>query len=138
MPENPRWFSPPLYGLKTYGDLFTPRQLMALTTFSDLAQEAREQVEHDALAAGLSNNGKPLRDGGVGAKAYAEALEVYLAFAVDKMLDLNCSLVRWDNVDARLRGLFGRQAIPMVWDFAENNPFSHFGARGVGADQSDA
>ncbi|MDS4054385.1 DUF1156 domain-containing protein, partial [Accumulibacter sp.] len=41
MPDNPRWFSPPLYGLKTYGDLFTPRQLVALTTFSDLVQEAR-------------------------------------------------------------------------------------------------
>ena len=41
MPENPRWFSPPLYGLTTYGDLFTPRQLVALTTFSDLVQETR-------------------------------------------------------------------------------------------------
>ena len=52
MPENPRWFSPPLYGMKTYGDLFTPRQLVALTTFSDLVQEARERVKRDALAGG--------------------------------------------------------------------------------------
>jgi adenine-specific DNA methylase len=50
MPENPRWFSPPLYGLKTYGDLFTPRQLVALTTFSDLVQEARERVLRDFLS----------------------------------------------------------------------------------------
>ena len=51
LPENPRSFSPPLYGLKTYGDLFTPRQLVALTTFSDLVQEARERVQRDALQA---------------------------------------------------------------------------------------
>ena len=48
MPENPRWFSPPMYGMKSYGDLFTPRQLVALTTFSDLVQEAREKAIADA------------------------------------------------------------------------------------------
>src|SRR5262249_18852788 len=53
MPENPRWFSPPLYGLKTYGDLFASRQLVALTTFCDLVQETRERVKRDALGAGL-------------------------------------------------------------------------------------
>jgi putative DNA methylase len=60
MPENPRWFSPPLYGLKTYGDLFTPRQLVVLTTFSDLVQEARERVKRDAIAAGLPVDGEAL------------------------------------------------------------------------------
>jgi putative DNA methylase len=61
MPENPRWFSPPIYGLKTYGDLFTPRQLVALTTFSDLVQEARERVKRDAIQAGLPDDGIPPR-----------------------------------------------------------------------------
>jgi adenine-specific DNA methylase len=74
MPENPRWFSPPLYGLKTYGDLFTPRQLVALTTFSDLVQEARERVKRDAIAAGLPVDGEALARGGRGAAAYADAV----------------------------------------------------------------
>ena len=63
---------------RTFGDLFTPRQLVALTTFSDLVQEARERVKRDALAAGLPDDGKTLRDGGTGATAYADAVTVYL------------------------------------------------------------
>ena len=120
MPANPRWFSPPLYGLKTYGDLFTSRQLVALTAFSDLVQEARELVQSDALQAGLPDGPKPLRDGGTGANAYAEAVGVYLGFAVDKMTDRNSSICGWDSSRDSIRGVFGRQAIPMVWDFAES------------------
>ena len=66
MPENPRWFSPPLYGLTTFGDLFTSRQLAALNTFSDLVTEARLRIRQDAVAAGLPDDGQPLRDGGTG------------------------------------------------------------------------
>ena len=65
-----------------------------------------------------------LRDGGAGVAAYADAVVTYLAFAVDKMADLGNSLVRWEPVAQCPRQLFGRQAIPMVWDFAEANPFS--------------
>ena len=121
MPENPRWFSPPLYGLKTYGDLFTHRQLVALTTFSDLVGEAIERCRQDALAAGLADDGIPLDQGGRGALAYAQAVGVYLAFALDKMADLGNSLCRWEPIAQCPRQLFGRQAIPMVWDFAEGN-----------------
>ena len=124
MPENPRWFSPPLYGLKTYGDLFTPRQLVALTTFSDLVPEAIARVRADALAAGMRDDGRGLDAGGHGATAYAEAVGVYLGFALDKMADLGNSLVRWEPVAQCPRQLFGRQAIPMIWDFAEANPMS--------------
>ena len=77
MPRNPFSVRPPLYGLKTYSDLFTPRQLVALTTFSDLVGEARERIRRDAVAAGLPDDPKPLRDGGNGATAYAEAVAVY-------------------------------------------------------------
>ncbi len=121
MPENPRWFSPPLYGLKTYGDLFTPRQLVALTTFSDLVEQARERLQRDALAAGLPDDGKPLRDGGSGATAYADAVGVYLAFAIDRMAMTGNSLVRWNGVGEKAQHCFGRQALPMLWDFAEPN-----------------
>ncbi|MCW5970213.1 MAG: transposase [Blastocatellales bacterium] len=119
MPENPRWFSPPLYGLKTYGDLFTPRQLVALTTFSDLVGEARERIRRDALAAGLPDDINPLRDGGTGATAYAEAVGVYLAFTVDRCCDFSNSCTRWVPGNQKVMNLFGKQAIAMTWDFPE-------------------
>ncbi len=114
----------PLYGMETFADLFTPRQLVALTTFSDLVQEARERVKRDAVAAGLPDDGIPLRDGGTGATAYAEAIAVYLAFAIDRMADFNCSLSSWKPSGQQQMHLFGRQAVPMVWDYAEANVFS--------------
>ena len=122
MPRNPFSVRPPLYGLHTYADLFTRRQLEALTTFSDQVQEARERVQRDALAAGLPNDAKPLRDGGTGAIAYAEAVSVYLAFALSKQADLGNSLCGWEPIAQCPRHLFGRQAIPMIWDYAEGNP----------------
>lgn len=127
MPENPRWFSPPLYGLKTFGDLFTDRQLVALTTFSDLVGEAREKVRQDALAAGLADDSKPVRDGGLGATAYAEAVSIYLASAQDKTAEYSCTIVPWYSKEDRPKGLFARQAIPMVWDYAEVNPLYDIG-----------
>lgn len=125
-PDNPRWFSPPAYGMETFGDLFTDRQLVALNTFSGLVHEARAQIEADALAAGLPADETPLRDGSKGAKAYAEAVSVYLGFAVNRSADRGSSICTWDSSPKMeaLRNTFGRQAIPMTWDFAEGNPFS--------------
>ena len=137
MPANPRWFSPPLYGLKTFGDLFTDRQLVALKTFSDLVAEARERVSRDTAAVGLPNDGKPLREGGVGAAAYGDPVAVYLSFLVSKLADKGSTLCTWDVGPASnrtasgrsarvatVRVTFGRQALPMTWDFAEVNFFS--------------
>ncbi len=189
------------YGLSTWGDLFTPRQLVALTTFSDLVAEARERIQRDcreawrtggygggepsnadgpvtlpddradtipvrmpdretvrrgsadgatardanrvlgeaatasaeddqtrrdggADAAGLLGDDRPLREGGTGAAAYAEAVSLYLAFAVDKVADRNSSICAWASLREHARNTFGRQALPMVWDFAESNPLS--------------
>jgi len=110
------------YGMTKWRDLFTPRQLVALTTFSDLVGEARDLIRRDAIAAGLPDDDKPLRDGGTGATAYAEAVGVYLGFVLSKQADLGNSLCRWEPVAQCPRQLFGRQAIPMIWDFAEGNP----------------
>ena len=115
------------YGFRTFGDYFTPRQLVALTTFSDLVVEAMERVRHDASAAGLLDDGRTLRDGGTGATAYAEAVAVYLAFALSKAADRNTSLCVWEHKMGRLRGTFNRQAVPMTWDYAETNPLSGAG-----------
>ena len=149
MPRDRRWFSPPLYGLPTYGDVFTSRQLVALTTFSDLVREATERVRRDATAAGppdddrprdfpghqhggdasagLPDDDRPLRDGGAGATAYAEAVALYLAFAQSKACNRNTGLCLWEHRMDRLVATFGRQAIPMVWDFAETNPLAGAG-----------
>ena len=128
MPENPRWFSPPLYGLKTYGDLFTPRQLAALTTFSDLVGDAMGRIRLDAAAAlsaaSLPDDGVSLRDDGTGSTAYAEAVAVYLGIGVSKLTDYNSSLVQWSKARDQAVHLFGRQAIPMVWDYAEVSPLA--------------
>lgn len=127
LPENPRWFSPPAFGMDHYDDLFTPRQLTALTTFSALVAEAQAKAEADAVAAGMKNDHLPLCNGGDGARAYGEAVGVYLAFAVDKAANLWSSICGWMNDRGAFRETFARQAIPMTWDFAEANPFSGSG-----------
>ena len=127
MPGNPRWFSPPLYGLKTYGDLFTPRQLVGLTTFSDLVQDAIVRCRQDAVAAGMADDDVGLNAGGRGARAYAEAIGVYMAFAISKVANIGSSIASWMNDRGAFRETFARQAIPMVWDFAEANPFANAG-----------
>ena len=124
MPDDRRWFSPPPYGMPNWADLFTDRQLVALTTFSDLVGEARERILLDAVAAGLPDDGVPLRAGGVGATAYAEAVGVYLAFANSRNSNSCSSIARWQNSGDFVAGIFSRQAIPMMWDYAEVNVFS--------------
>lgn len=115
------------YGLKEWGDLFTPRQLVALSTFSDLVQEVRVKIKTDALAAGMNDDDQGLDTGGTGATAYAQALSVYLAFALDKVVDRGSSLGRWDPTPTQsgIINTFSRQALPMTWDFAESNPLGN-------------
>jgi putative DNA methylase len=135
MPENPRWFSPPLYGLATYGDLFTPRQLVALTTLSDLVGEVMGRVHRDAVAASMPTTGKRLEEGGAGAKAYSEAVGLYLAFALNKVADRGSSLGRWDPTPTQsgIINTFSRHALPMTWDFAESNPLGDASGNFIGA-----
>ena len=110
------------YGFETFGDYFTPRQLVALTTFSDLVAEAIAHVRRDAICAGLPDDGKPLRDGGTGSTAYAEAVGVYLAFALSRLADRGSTICTWSAERGSIRNTFVRQAIPMTWDYAELNP----------------
>jgi len=124
---HPRDIKTQIYGLTRYCDLFTPRQLVALDTLSAMVAEARAHVLKAALGAGLVDDGKALVVEGDGAPAYADAVATYLAFAVSKTVDRNSSLCFWERPMDRLRGTFGRQALPMVWDFAETNPFAGAG-----------
>ncbi|ABM58373.1 conserved hypothetical protein [Verminephrobacter eiseniae EF01-2] len=109
------------YGFTQWHELFTPRQLVALTTFSDLVPKAIAKVQADARAAGMPDDGLGLDAGGAAATAYGEAVGVYLAFAINKMCDRGSSICGWDTSRDSIRNTFGRQAIPMVWDFAEAN-----------------
>lgn len=103
-----------VYGLDEFRKLFTNRQLTALTTFSELVSEAQAKAEADAAAAGMKNDHLPLRNGGDGAKAYGEAVGVYLSFVISKLADRGSTICSWDSSREGLRNTFGRQAIPMT------------------------
>lgn len=123
--SNPRDFKTPNYGLATFSQLFTNRQLTVLTTFSMLVGEAQKRAEKDAVAAGLADDGVGLADGGTGARAYGEAVGVYLAFVIDQLTNQSSSICGWNAPNTQMRTVFARQAIPMTWDYAESNPFSN-------------
>jgi putative DNA methylase len=110
LPNNPRDFKTPNYGVRTFADLFTNRQLVALTTFSDLVSEARAKVATDARAAGLSDS-----------DSYADAVVTYLALALGRCIDYNSTICSWHSGRDTIRNTFARQAIPMTWDFIEAN-----------------
>src|SRR5262249_22054789 len=114
------------YGFQVFGDYFTPRQLVALSTFSDLVQETRERVKRDAIAAGLPDNGSGLDTGGTGAQGYADAVTVYLSFVVDKETESLSMLCTWSAAPKNelIVSTFRRQLLPMTWDYGEANPFA--------------
>jgi putative DNA methylase len=107
--------------MSKWSDIFTQRQLVALNTLTELIGDVRARIENDAISAGMSDSNTSLCGGGAGAKAYAEAVSIYLAFGIDRSADFNNSLVRWSPSNEKVMNLFGRQVIPMVWDFAEAN-----------------
>lgn len=112
----------PMYGMNRWCDAFTARQLLALTTFSDLVVEARQLVLRDFKQAEEAN-GHPV-SGQSEAEAYADAIATYLGLAVSRLADYSSSVTSWISGGETLRNVFGRQAIPMVWDFAESMPLS--------------
>ena len=121
------------YGIDTFAKLFTPRQLEALTTFSDMIQEARDKVLADAKDAGMAQDNESLNDGGVSAIAYADAVATYLAIAIDRSADYWSALCSWHTTGEKVSHTFTRQAIPMVWDFTEANPLSNSSGNILGA-----
>jgi putative DNA methylase len=125
------------YGMTKWSDLFTNRQLVALTTYSDLVQETIKHIYRDALASGLPDD-KPLCEMGIGAKAYAEAVGVYLGFAVSKTANIGSSISTWMSDRGAFRETFARQAIQMTWDFAEANSLADLGGSFITAIEKGA
>lgn len=121
--NDPRAFTCILYGLTDFADLYTNRQLLALSKFVDEISEIRNIVYRDAINSGFSDDSTPLRDGGKGALAYAEAISVYLGFAVDQLANHSSAICGWHPGNSQMRNAFTRQAIPIIWDYAESNPF---------------
>ena len=117
LPEQALGFRVQNYGMTKHRHLFTNRQLVALTTFCDLVGEARAKVVRDAGSAGI-----PAGE----SQAYAFAVGTYLALSVGKLADNGSALCSWHSgaQHLKIRATFGRQAISMVWDFAEGNAFS--------------
>lgn len=114
LPKNPRDFKTPNYGMTKWADLFTNRQLVALTTFGDLVAEAHGRVVGDGASS-----------------EHADAVATYLGLCASKMSVFHCALSRWRADADKTAPAFGRQAIAMVWDFAEPMPFA-----GAGGDWS--
>ena len=120
----PQYMMPTLYGFDHFSMLFTNRQLTMLMAFQDLLPEIEQHVMQDASRY-FTLESADLQKGGKGAKAYSEAVAVYLSFVIDKMADYHSSLCGWHINGQKLRNTFGRQALSMTWDFAEANPFSN-------------
>lgn len=112
------------YGMTRFDQLFTARQLVALTTFSDLVGEAIARCREDALSAGMADDGVGLDAGGTGATAYAQAVGVYLSFLIGQVANHGSTICGWNHPNTQMRSVFSRQAIPMTWDYAEANVFS--------------
>jgi len=122
----------PMYGMYTWGDAFSVRQLVALTTLSDLLQDVKEQVLSDAGAySEFTHNINSKAN--VNIAEYTDAVVTYLALAVDRCADYWSSVCSWNAVGEKMRNTFARQAIAMAWDFAEANPFSTSSGNFMGA-----
>ena len=131
IPEVPISGSTQYLGVKPYGidrldQLFTSRQLVTLNVFSELVQEVIAHCKDKALLSDSHSDSRPLESGGTGAIAYAEAVGTYMALAVGKLSDIASTVCTWHSgaEHQKIRATFGRQALPMTWDFAEGNPLS--------------
>ena len=125
LPNYPRRFAPPSFGLKDYADLFTNRQLVFVTTMMQLAREAQNEAEKAAIDKGLQDDRISFAAGGSGALAYAEAIRIALVLTVSKLLDRCSNICSWDSSGGgSLRNVFSRAAMSMIWDYAEANPFN--------------
>jgi putative DNA methylase len=117
---NTRYTTPVIYGMTTHADLFTQRQLVALTTFSDLVADARERIRSDLVP--------DLASSFFDALSYIDAITIYLSFVLSRMADRHSSLTRWDpnptGYGPKIGNTFNRQALSMIWDYVEGNPFS--------------
>lgn len=121
--KHPQYMGVMSYGFDTYSELYTSRQLTALAVFSQLMADLKAKVAEEAQIL-KEGDGRRLSEGGSGSASYADALAFYLGLAIDRVAMSGNSMVRWNPVGPKAQHIFGRQAISMLWDFAETNPFA--------------
>ncbi len=124
LPHNPRAVTTPNYGLRAWPDLFTPRQLIAMCAFTELLPQVRDQIVTDAETVGIEGDALRLQEGGTGPVAYADAVTHYLALALGRLANRTSSQCFWDAGGENVQQVFARPALPMIWTYAEGNPFS--------------
>jgi putative DNA methylase len=132
LPQKALGFRVQEYGMTKWKELFSQRQLVLMTTFSDLVKEAHQHALADGLRSGLPDDGKPFESGGGGALAYADSVAVILGLVASKLATFHCTLGRWKAQENKNAPAFGRHAIPMVWDYPEMNPFAGAGGDFIG------
>jgi len=106
-PKETLGFRVQRYGILKWGDLFNSRQKLALITFVEKVRQAHEKM----LVEGCEEE-------------YAKAVGSYLALSVDMAVAFSNVLARWENTSEAIKQLYSRQALPMLWDYSEVNPFS--------------
>ncbi|RWQ65487.1 DUF1156 domain-containing protein [Mesorhizobium sp.] len=126
LPNDPRNFWTVQYGLGTFASLFTSRQLVGLTTLADLVAEARCRALSDwqPIETDRRKENTPLHQGGTGRTAYADAIATYLGLAVSKLSSAQSTMGLWSSSMDQAVNAFGRQSLPMTWDFPESNLFN--------------
>ncbi|MFN8992655.1 MAG: DUF1156 domain-containing protein [Pseudomonadota bacterium] len=117
-------FRVPAYGITNWSDLYTPRQLVTLTTFSDLLAEIRIKIDNDTAAVGTQSDVFLDENADYGSRFYSDAIVTYLAFLIDQMANHSSILCGWNSANTQMRSVFSRQALSMTWDYAEVNLFS--------------
>jgi putative DNA methylase len=132
IPTNPRYLTAPNYGMTRHRDLFTNRQLVVLATFSDLVGETRDRVRSEAVRNNPIDDRVRLVHSGSESDTYADAITTYLGLTASKACVFHCSLARWRAGEGKSAPAFGRQAIPIVWDYTEVNPFAGAGGDWLG------
>ncbi len=128
IPNNKRDFRTQLYGMKTWASLFTPRQMLALTTLHDVAKSMQSTIERDAIASGLPQGGIGIANGGDGSLAYAQLIRTYIHLTASNLADWSCNVIGWFPDIPAMGHLFSRQAVVMNWNFAEGSLFGKGGA----------
>ncbi len=128
IPNKTRNFSTQLYGMRTWASLFTPRQMLTLTTLHDITKEFETRIVNDAITSGLANDSPGIAGGGAGALAYAQLIRTYIHLTASNLADWSCSVIGWSATIPAMGHLFARQAIVMNWNYAEGSPFGKGGA----------
>lgn len=111
------------HGVRTWADFFTERQLVTLDTLAREIRAIHGTIKQDVIAAGFSEDGTPLEDGGSGARAYADAIVATLALALGKFANRSCAFSFWNSQGEKIEQPFLQQGFQKTWDFVESNPF---------------